>query len=603
MGIFLALPAMLAAATVLQPVEYRFKITRDKGVLYNPWTQSNDPVELRAFRGTGIKNGDFVAPTIRVAPGQRLTIDLDNQLEPCSAAQVETHQCFNETNLHTHGLWVSPSGNSDNVLVSIPPGDKFRYQYDISEDHPAGTFWYHPHRHGSGFVQVGSGMAGALIIAGDRKPTLTSPGDVDILLKDENNRPFPERVMLFQQIQYGCLDDKGAIEGRMGEVIRRGVKMEGYLQPWTCAPGRIGRVESHEHDWEWDFSGRFTGINGEIQPALETARTGRFERWRLIHAGTRERIRMRLYRLDDRAPKLRDVRAADQVEWINRHCRGPALPMWQFAMDGLTRTNVRPTDVAVLFPGDCTDVLTRFPKAGRYCLIHDATVDPTTPLPLRVLAMIEAQGTAPAVADGSAQLQAGIVRAAERALAGREQTALRNKIVGELRDGMRLTSFAWHKPVAKEEVSGYREAILNVIEAGKKDFYHINGRAYDHDRIDQTLPLGKAEEWHAISLRGNHPLHMHVNPFQIVKIEDAKGRDVTNPASLAYDPDYAGLLGEWKDTVFLQPDLRVAFRTRYERFTGKFVTHCHVMFHGDQGMMQNLQIVAEGESVRKHPGH
>ncbi|MDQ6869702.1 MAG: hypothetical protein M3178_15540 [Pseudomonadota bacterium] len=27
--------------------------------------------------------------------------------------------CFNQTNLHSHGLWVSPAGNSDNVLVNI----------------------------------------------------------------------------------------------------------------------------------------------------------------------------------------------------------------------------------------------------------------------------------------------------------------------------------------------------------------------------------------------------------------------------------------------------------------------------------------------------
>ena len=32
-------------------------------------------------------------------------------------------------------------------------------------------------------------------------------------------------------------------------------------------------------------------------------------------------------------------------------------------------------------------------------------------------------------------------------------------------------------------------------------------------------------------------------------------------------------------------------RTRYERFIGDFVLHCHIVQHGDQGMMQNLRIV------------
>jgi predicted metalloendopeptidase len=66
-------------------------------------------VELRSFVGSGAKPGDFVAPTIRVAPGQQLNIAIDNKLEPCTDQQRSNSLCFNDTNLHTHGLWVSPS--------------------------------------------------------------------------------------------------------------------------------------------------------------------------------------------------------------------------------------------------------------------------------------------------------------------------------------------------------------------------------------------------------------------------------------------------------------------------------------------------------------
>ena len=587
----LAAAILAGAAAPPPPQEYRFEIRRAEGALYNPWTLSDDKVELRSFVGSGAKPGDFHAPTIRVSPGQRLAVALDNRLEQCSAEQRTKHQCFNDTNLHTHGLWVSPSGNSDNVLVSVAPGERFRYEYAIPADHPAGTFWYHPHRHGSGFVQVGSGMAGALIVTGSRPPTASAPGDIDILLEDDRRQPFPERIMLFQQVQYGCLDDKGKIEGKLD-------KDENYVRPFTCSAGRIGKIESDEHDWDWVNSGRFTGINGKVQPRLEPARSGRFERWRLIHGGTRERIRMQFRRLAEGAPDLRKVGAAEQEEWIKRYCVGPALPMWQLAMDGLTRSNLRRTDVAVLFPGERMDVLARFPSAGRYCLIHNATRVPAEPLPLRALAVIEAKGAAPANVDPDAELQALMIRAAERALDGQAQAPVRAKVVSDLRDGMKLSSFVWHKPVAEEEIVRYRETILNIIEAPKQTFFHVNGRPYDHDRMDMVLPLGRAEEWHAIALLGNHPLHMHVNPFQIVKIANAKGEDVTDPKSPAYDPDYAGVLNEWKDTVFLKQDLRVAFRTRYERFTGDFVVHCHIMFHGDHGMMQNLRIAAEGEGAR-----
>jgi FtsP/CotA-like multicopper oxidase with cupredoxin domain len=579
-----------AAAGQAGDQSYQFQIARAQGTLYNPWTRSEDRVELRSFRGSGAKDGDFVAPTIRIAPGNSLTIGLDNRLEPCMPQQIEKQVCFNQTNLHTHGLWVSPAGNSDNVLVSIEPGQKFQYQYKIPADHPAGTFWYHPHRHGSGFVQVGSGMAGALIVTGSRKPTLTSPGDVDILLKDDKGRAFPERVMLFQQIQYGCLDDKGVILGRKEKVVEGGVESDKYVAPWTCAKGAVGRVESNDHDEPWDGSGRFTGVNGRVQPVLEPVRAGRFERWRLIHGGTRERVGMRLLRLSDNAPDLRGVPGTDQEAWIKQHCSGPALPMWQIALDGLTRSNVRRTEVAMLFPGERMDVLARFPSAGRYCLVQNASVLFDRPQPVRVLALIEAKGAASEPVDPDVQLEELMVKAAQRVLANPEQQAVRDRVVKDLRDGMRLASFVWHKPVADDEIAGYREAIVNVIETPNDPLFHVNGRAYEHDRMDMVLPLGKAEEWHAIALLGNHPLHIHVNPFQIVGIQNAKGEDVTDPNSAAFDPDYAGLKGEWKDTIFLKTDLRVAFRTRYERFTGDFVAHCHIMFHGDHGMMLNLRI-------------
>lgn len=593
----LLIAAMLAGTSAPAPLEYHFEIRRAEGTLYNPWTLSDDKVELRSFVGSGAKAGDFVAPTIRVAPGQRLKVDLDNRLEPCTEKQRSEHLCFNDTNLHTHGLWVSPSGNSDNVLVSIAPGEQFHYQYDVPADHPAGTFWYHPHRHGAGFGQVGSGMAGALIVTGNRPPTETRPGDIDILLKDERGRSFPERVMIFQQIEYGCLNAKGEIEGKRD-------KDNAPIRPFTCAPGEIGRIESFDNDWGWRYSGRFTGINGKVEPQLSEAKTGSFERWRLVNAGTGESMRMRLYRLDPAAPPLRTIRAEEQIEWRKRYCTGAPLPMWEIALDGLTRSEVRKTDIAVLFAGERKDLLVRLPEPGLYCIVNDTSrIDLKKLNPARMVALVEAKGAASSNSNPDELLQSLMIRSAEKALVGSEASAVRSHVIGDLKDGLKLSSFVWHKPIQEEEVSGYREVVLNIIEGRKDEYFHVNGRTYDHERIDAVLPLGKAEEWRATSLLDDHPLHIHVNPFQIISIDDAEGRDVTDPVSPAFDPDYAGLKGEWKDTVFIKENLRVAFRTRYERFTGDFVTHCHIMYHGDHGMMQNLRIAAEGESAPAHSGH
>ena len=592
--------AILAGAAPPPPVDYRFAIRRAEGALFNPWTLGDDKVQLRSFVGSGAKPGDFVAPTIRIAPGQRLTVALDNQLEPCTAEQRRKHECFNDTNLHTHGLWISPSGKSDNVLISIGPGEQFTYEYDIPADHPAGTFWYHPHRHGAGVVQVGSGMAGALIVTGDRLPTLNGRGDIDVLLKDRRGRPFPERIMLFQQIQYGCLNDKGLNEGkRDAENVP--------MRPFICAAGKVGGYESFDNDWGWRQTGRYTGINGKVQPRLANSRAGAFERWRMINAGTGEGMRMRLRRLDPAAPPLASVKAEAQIAWRERYCTGQPLPMWEIALDGLTRSDARKTDEAVLFAGERKDLLVRLPEPGLYCMINDTSridTDKDDPNRPRMVALVAASGAAE-TGEGEELLTATLVRSAERALAGNHRAEIRERVIAELRDGLKLASFTWHKPIPKKEVSAYREVVLNVLDGPESTAFRINGQTYDHKRLDQLLPLGKAEEWRAASLNENHPLHIHVNPFEIVSIKDHQGRDLADPRSEAFDPDYAGLVGQWKDTVLVKNNVRVAFRTRYERFTGDFVIHCHIMFHGDHGMMQNLRIAAEGEEARPfgHAAH
>ena len=66
-------------------------------------------------------NGTTPGPTLRVRPGDVLTVTLDNRLDA-------------PTNLHTHGLHVSPEGDSDNVFVIVDPGQQHTYRYEI----PAG---------------------------------------------------------------------------------------------------------------------------------------------------------------------------------------------------------------------------------------------------------------------------------------------------------------------------------------------------------------------------------------------------------------------------------------------------------------------------------
>jgi hypothetical protein len=53
-----------------------------------------------------------------------------------------------------------------------------------------------------------------------------------------------------------------------------------------------------------------------------------------------------------------------------------------------------------------------------------------------------------------------------------------------------------------------------------------------------------------------------------------------------------GLLeGAWKDTILVRKGYKIVVRTRYQRYIGEFVLHCHILDHEDQGMMQNISIV------------
>lgn len=76
--------------------------------------------------GKGIKTGVYEGmppgPTLRVRPGDVMNIRLTNNLPPnpdvTHVNPLLPHQIYS-TNLHTHGLHASPSGNSDTCLINI----------------------------------------------------------------------------------------------------------------------------------------------------------------------------------------------------------------------------------------------------------------------------------------------------------------------------------------------------------------------------------------------------------------------------------------------------------------------------------------------------
>ncbi|MCU1451209.1 MAG: multicopper oxidase type 2 [Acidimicrobiales bacterium] len=98
-------------------------------------------------------NGQLIGPTIHVKPGGKIQVTFKNKMDQ-------------DTNIHYHGLHVSPLGESDNVFRDFKPGSTNTSVVDIPPDHDQGTFWYHVHVHGLSEGQVGGGLSGLLVIDG-----------------------------------------------------------------------------------------------------------------------------------------------------------------------------------------------------------------------------------------------------------------------------------------------------------------------------------------------------------------------------------------------------------------------------------------------------
>src|ERR1700754_1106378 len=116
-----------AKAPTPEPLIHPPEMRSVNGVLDATITAAPGPVQLgdRAFTGL-LYNGAYVAPTLRARLGDTLRISFRNNLNSgldrpgylgpiCAGAGTAS-------NLHFHGMSVSPQGSSDNVFLHIQPG-------------------------------------------------------------------------------------------------------------------------------------------------------------------------------------------------------------------------------------------------------------------------------------------------------------------------------------------------------------------------------------------------------------------------------------------------------------------------------------------------
>ena len=505
---------------------------------YSYTTIAGCAVHLRTY------NGALVGPTLRVTPRATMNVALQNRIQPLMAnpCPMAGHSNtpgmgFDITNLHVHGLHVSPKGNSDNVFVQVcPPGTQgrtdFPFQFKLGENgslQPAGTNWYHPHLHGSTALQVASGAEGALIVEGgqDALPQIAAA---------------KQQVMVLQEISY---NDQGVIE-------------------------------DYNNIGSWTTYKRSITVNGQVQPIIRM-RPGEVQYWRLIDAGISES--MLLYAYDAQT--------------------GERVALNEIATDGnaLGHIDAWKSKVLDLEPGYRSDVLFKAPMQApgekRYYYLSTAAITGTSRLQALIPGIDDANPAAVREAYDTVDPKQNVLfievsgDANDMALPSDAQLApfrtfkdiTDDEIAGQ---PVQKVVFASGKRIC--DPSQPTQPCTTPCSSGDNcaNRFMVNDLPYT-DEVTRTLTLGKASEWEVstdpTSGSAQHPFHIHVNPFEMTRIgPDGRPEKV------------------WKDTVLVKadehtPDNPLRLRSRYEDFDGKFVMHCHILNHEDKGMMVNVEIV------------
>jgi FtsP/CotA-like multicopper oxidase with cupredoxin domain len=304
----------------------------------------------------------LVGPTITLAGNttpqtegnvQNVTVRLTNKLpievvphQHASASAGEQPHGFNTTNLHTHGLHVAP--DQDNVYVELSPSlvqvgaclppvgqdptlrcnYRYDYKYNFGQTPtgktklPAGTYWYHPHKHGSVGLQVASGMSGALIVKGDLDAI---PGVAGLT----------EQVMVLQYVEY------------------------------TVPPGsNVGTVDPTNFYAFTTPTNQQLSINGQINPTV-AMQYGEIQRWRVVNATSEQFFYLNLAPAVGTAaapPQIFAI-ATDGVALTNSSTMTVPYLLATPSYTASTLADVLMNEVAVLAPGQRLDLLVRMPAA------------------------------------------------------------------------------------------------------------------------------------------------------------------------------------------------------------------------------------------------
>lgn len=581
-------------------IDTTFTVKLNAGQQVPVWTQTSSNVWTCAMQSFDLRNytypndtrkTPYPGPTLRLRKpskpgelGDGLKILLVNNLpwaDPdqcnapcdcvnspnmtCCKALDKAPNCFhgpNATNLHFHGTHVSPQPPQDYVLLELnpklpdgqsPPSDHGhegivaygQYQYAVDKmtyEQTEGTHWYHPHKHGSTALQVGNGMAGALIVDGPFDDWLSG-------WYAAKGAKLEEKILVLQQIH--------------------GLNFTSASTVFAPLPL----------------------VNGQPQPYVKMY-PGQVQRWRFIGATMEASAQLKI---DFNGP-TNDAVLAKQI----------AFDGIQFAPENYDRQPLldAQNEFFRLSPGNRADFLVQAPTApGHYAITYDVFGRVDQQLP-EVRTRNEKRLKGPQAQVVKPRQEREEVRAMLKAVGGASgQPGLLTIDVEPCTGSCPAPGFPDH---TEWPAMPYYLAPIETVDKSvnlqfqlltpsgttgapavqpSSFFLKVNdnpAKQFNPKCVDFSPKLNETEEW-TITQNVNdngapfHVFHIHTNPFQI---RQAGLKELPKP-------------WVWADAIPLQDvnNGKVVIRQRFKDYTGQFVLHCHFLGHEDRGMMLGVQTV------------
>jgi FtsP/CotA-like multicopper oxidase with cupredoxin domain/Ca2+-binding RTX toxin-like protein len=593
--------------------------------LPNPREQSpvsNTPYEqLRGYNGT------IPGPFLITEPGDTLKIWLENNLDQVS-------------NLHTHGLHVSPMGRGDNVLHTINPGESWQHIIPIPDNHFIGPDWYHPHLHGLTNTQVSSGLAGQLL--------LTTPYNLpDIDKFNPKERP----------LHFMALNTFG-----VQQINRPGSPTDPLNQDPTVAlpagtPLQVLGTENGQPVYELSDS-VFIGYNAKpLSPVYDpTQPLGNPRENLFVYGGgpLGEPTENVIHTVNGQYNPTIEVKTGEVNLFAFTNMNSNAFHIIQLfkeegenlipqevtlvAIDGDAVGSIASrarelTELPVLSPGQRLTVEEWFEKPGKYYFLSNGTkeiIGDNSSVLMgekgfkdghliwgpQVLATVEVTGDE--IPKGPRPEPYNIFL---------EQAAKIDQLIAETKQGNfdRQRTFTWSANLGGALAIGNIPDDLNVLSF--EGAYNINGNFFATDFNTSQVPLAmpmldSTEVWSMKNTSGQsdpsltpdipllewHPFHIHQNDFVVLEINGIPVGDLKNAYLEGVLSDTIGLPPTYKpntstpenpygEAMYDGETSEVKVVMKFEDFPGTYVNHCHILFHEDAGMMAPVRVILNTKDV------